>query len=357
MRLVLRATLAGLIGLALTACGGGGSESSGNSTTSTTKVYVIGASYSADGSRDGTDNNNVSGDARYVNGPLGGALWVERYAAAIGALTPVSNTRTASSGQSATNFARGGSYALGDSTLIGGSTATASAPTTDANLICQPSMANSGGVDCGSWGGTRTRFPANAYDQWLLIKTALGSAAPGTSDVLTIDAGGNDLIAYHQTVRVAAAGDPFVQNRADVIEKIAQEAASLGFKKIVIANIPPLQQINGLVSFGWGGTRLAYLATDVSALNTKLAAKINTASTGLKAINPGVSFYLANWNTAISTALTTPSVAGITSSTSDAGNQTTSVSATLDAFWWDTDQLHPSARIHQYMASNFISLQ
>jgi len=355
---VARALGSVLTVVALVACGGGGGGSGTTSSAATSvKLYVVGASYSADGTKGGTDDNNIAGDARFVNGPIGGALWVERYAMALGALTPVSNTRTAASGQSATNYARGGSYALGDATLIAGSTATASAPTTNASLICQPSMANVAGADCGLWSTARTKYAANAYDQWLLVKAALGSASPGANDVLTIDAGGNDLIAYHQTVRTAAAGDPFVSNRADVIEKIAQEAATQGFKKIVIANIPPLSQLTGVVSMGWGATRLGYLGTDVASLNTKIGQKITTASTGLKAVNPGVSFYVANWNTSIANALATPSLAGVTAVASDAGNQSTSASASVDAFWWDTDRLHPSAKLHQYMAANFITLQ
>lgn len=343
----------------LVACGGGG-DSGTTSATVKPKIYVIGASYSADGTKDGTSDFNIAGDARFVNGPIGSALWVERYASALGAQTPVSNTRTAGSSQSATNFARGGSYALGDATLITGSTATASAPTTDASLICQPSVDNSTGAACGQWSTARTKYAANAYDQWLLIKNALGSSAPGSSDVLTIDSGGNDLIAYHQTVRSAAAGDPFVSNRADVIEKIAQEAATQGFKKISIAKIPPLNLLNGLVDvtkLNWSAARRGFLATDVGSLNTKIADKINHSGTGLKAINTGVSFYLADWHTAISNAQTTPSLAGVTSATSDDSNLTTGASATDDAFYWDPDNLHPSARIHKYMADNFITLQ
>lgn len=345
--------------LGLAACGGGGDGGSGSTATTTSiRIYAVGASYSSDGSKGGTDDNNISGDARFVNGPIGSALWLERYATTLGALTPVSNTRTASSGQSATNYARGGSYALGDSNLITGSTASATSPTTNAGLICQPTMANTGGADCGLWSTARTKYAANAYDQWLLIKAALGAAAPGSSDVLTIDAGGNDLVAYHEkAVRTAAAGDPFVSDRADVIEKIAQEAATQGFKKIVIAKIPPLNQLTGVVNMGWGATRLGYLGTDVAALNSKLAAKITTAGTGLKAVNAGVSFYLADWHTAIANALATPSLAGVTSNSSDAGNLSTTASASLDAFWWDTDKLHPSAKIHRYMADNFIALQ
>lgn len=344
---------AATVSLALVGCGGGGDSTT---TTVQPKIYVIGASYSSDGTKDGTSDYTISGDARFVNGPLGSALWVERYATALGALTPVSNTRTATSGQSATNFARGGSYALGDSNLITGSTATASAPTTDASLICQPTADNSTGAACGQWPAARTKYAANAYDQWLLIKAALGSAAPGSSDVLTIDSGGNDLVAWHEAAtRTSAKGDPFVQDRADVIEKIAQEAATQGFKKIVIAKIPPLNLLAGLSS--WGATRLGYMATDVASLNTKIADKITHSGTGLKAVNSGVSFYLADWHTAISNAQATPSLAGVTSATSDAGNQTTAASASADAFYWDTDHLHPSARIHKYMADNFIALQ
>jgi hypothetical protein len=104
----------------------------------------------------------------------------------------------------------------------------------------------------------------------------------------------------------------------------------LGFKKIIIANALPTDQTPYFASFNLGPTRLGYLATDIASLNSKIVAKINAATTGLKATNSATSFYLADWNTAMANALATPSLAGVSAVASDAGSQTTSANATLD---------------------------
>lgn len=354
--------------IALSACGGGGGSDSATATVKP-KIYVIGASYSSDGSKNGSSNYTVSGDARHVNGAIGAAIWVEVLASTLGADTPVSSTRAPTSGQSATNYARGGSYALGDSALIGSSVATVANPATvdgAANsLVCSPTADNSSGAACGNWNTGLTKYPANAYDQWLAINTALGSATPGTSDVLSIDSGGNDLATYHtSTTRGSAAGNPFISNRADVIEKIAQAAATKGFKNIVIANIPPLHKLPGIVS-SLDATHLAYLSTDVTALNNAMGAKI----TALKAANSGVKFYLANWNTALTQVIDNSGIVGgfirpVDGTTADESSNDypggSAVSATANVLWWDTAAngfKHPSAKLHKYMADNHVSQQ
>lgn len=315
--------------LILSACGGGGGDSTAT-TAVKPKIYVVGASYSSDGPEDATQTTTISGDARNTNGAIGAALWVEVLASSWNALTPVSSSRTPTSTQSATNFARGGSMAW--DVRSGAAKLTA----TTAGNVC-----NSGSSGCGDYATALLKWPRSTYDQWLAL--AATSPAIGSSDVFAIDSGGNDLLyQYEKTSPVTGPlSNTFINDRADVVESIVNSAIGLGFKKIVIANIPPLHQLPGTSSLA----NLANLGTDVGALNTALGTKV----TALKAANPTVQFYRANWNTAISDALSQSGVWAAVSTTSDANNDVNAI-ATSNVMWWDTDHVHPSGKLHKTMA-------
>jgi phospholipase/lecithinase/hemolysin len=339
--LAKRSAIGLLIGsvFALAGCGGGGSETTN---TATAKIYVIGASYSSDGPEDARLSTVISGDARNVNGPIGQALWIETYATATGSLTPVSSTRTPGAGQSATNFARGGSFSIEERTIP----PTAKLTATDPNFIC-----NSGSIGCGDYNTTLLKFPRSAYDQWLAI--AATSPTVSATDIFAIDEAENDLVRYYRNNN-GPAGTAFINDRADVMEGIITLAIAKGFKKIVIANVPPLHLLPG--ASGIGSLRLTNLGNDVALLNSAIGTKVNS----LKAANPSVQFYKADWNTAFTNAINGFGIWSGVSATDSTEAQNpffaTNQSALLNVKWWDIENIHPSAKLHKYMADNYIAL-
>lgn len=331
--------------LALFGCGGGGSTA----TTVKPKVYSIGASYSSDGPEDPRNAAYTagyrSGDARNVNGAIGQALWVEVLANNLGALSPVSNSRAPSATQSATNFARGDGHLL------------------ELRTATQQTLA---AVTAGGYTGTPTaqlcsvgvcvdtKFPKSATDQWLAL--AATSPTIKSTDVFTIDSGGNDLLYQHlqanKGVNVTVTDANFITDRVAVIQSIVNKAIALGFKKITIANIPPLGLLPGVsVQNGVGGIDTTKLGQDVTTMNTAL----DTLLSNLKTANPTLQFYKADWNTAITRAINS-SNGWTTPVTATAGDDFAfAISATADVMWWDTDRYHPSGKLHQYMADNLIT--
>lgn len=332
---------------ALTACGGGGSGSTAPATPSP-KIYAIGASYSSDGPEDARAAAYAagyrSGDARNTNGAMGTALWLEVLANSLGALSPVSNSRTPSATQSATNFARGDAHALDVRTGQTLAAVTAGGYTgTNPTLLCLS------GICAG------TKFPKSASDQWLSV--AASSPTLKSTDVLTIDSGGNDLMYQHlnanKGVNVTTTDANFITDRVALIQSLTNKAITLGFKKIVIANIPPLHLLPGIsIQNGVGGIDTTKLGQDVATMNTA----INTLLGTLKAANPMVQFYKADWNTSMTNAIAGPASYGFAFPVTTAGDDIT-VSETATHLWWDTDKYHPSGKLHKYMADNFITLQ
>jgi hypothetical protein len=201
---------------------------------------------------------------------------------------------------------------------------------------------------------TGTQFPRSAMDQWITL--AATSPVIKSTDVFTIDSGGNDLmyqhLQAHKGVNVTTTDANFITDRVSTIESIANKAITLGFKKIVIANIPPLNLLPGIAAQnGVGGIDTTKLGQDVVTMNTALDTLMTTLKTG----NGTLQFYKANWHTAITRAVNSTN-GWTTLVTATAGDDFAfAVSATADVMWWDTDRYHPSGKLHKYMADNLIT--
>lgn len=312
------------------------------------KIFAIGASFSSDGPEDPRDasyeSGYRSGDSRYVNGAMGQALWLEVLANKWGALSPVSNSRAPSTAQSATNFARGDAQALETRSATKQTLATVTAidykgsPSAE---LCISGICNN------------SRFPKSAYDQWLTL--AATSPVIGSSDALTIDIGGIDLLSQHLEthpgVNVTTIDPNFISDRVLVIESIVNKAIAMGFKNVVVANVPALQLLPGIANSGVTGMDVAKLAQDVTAMNASLAASLAK----VKAANPSVHLYSADWNAAITRAVTSTN-GWTTLVTSTAGDDFAfAISETADVMWWDRERIHPSGKLHKYLADNLIS--
>lgn len=342
-RVVLCATIFALFG-----CGGAASDAS-TAVAVKPKIYSIGASYSSDGSEDPRSAAYTagyrSGDARNVNGAIGQALWVEVLANSLGAFSPVSSSRAPSATQSATNFARGDAHALELRTATHQTLAAVTAGGYTGTPIAQL---------CSVGVCANTKFPQSAMDQWIAL--AATSPTIKSTDVFTIDSGGNDLLYQHlqanKGVNVTATDANFITDRVAVIQAIVNKAIALGFKKMTIANIPPLNLLPGVsVQNGVGGIDTTKLGQDVATMN----AALNILLSDFKTANPTLQFYKADWNTAITRAVNSTN-GWTTLVTATAGDDFAfAISATADVMWWDTDRYHPSGKLHKYMADNLIS--
>ncbi|OYU46466.1 MAG: hypothetical protein CFE44_02015 [Burkholderiales bacterium PBB4] len=171
--------------------------------------------------------------------------------------------------------------------------------------------------------------------------------------MFAFDAAQNDWVRYYR-LNTGPSGSTFINDRADVVEGVVKLAIGLGFKKIMVANAPPLHLMPG--SSGLGATKLANLASDITAFNAAIGAKVNA----LKLANPNVQFYKADWNTAFTNAINGVGIWSGVSMTANVEAQNpglaTSQPAGLMVKWWDIANAHPSATLHKYMADNFISL-